>query len=521
MTARPAIVVLVMIFAMLHSSPPKAQTIESLVMPGEVVESHADVESECSNCHVRFNRQGQNSLCIACHEDIGQDVTASTGFHGRDETASSSTCASCHTDHEGRDANIIDLDESSFDHGSTDFALIGKHREAECSGCHEPDTKFRDAPHDCYACHREDDAHKGFMGENCGDCHSAEGWELVEFDHDTTDYPLIGKHQEVACGDCHQDDTFQNTPVTCYGCHAEDDVHNGRSGRECETCHNPTSWNDSSFDHERDTDFSLEGRHAELTCNDCHSDDPFSDSLDMTCIGCHEEDDEHDGHFGPGCDTCHGVVLWTDVHFDHDSDTDYPLHGAHESIECEACHVEPIFDVPLESGCNDCHAADDPHNGEQGIACQDCHNELSWQDDVFFDHDLTRFPLLGAHAEVECDGCHESHEFRAAPEACVDCHREEDPHEGRFSDQCGSCHNPVDWTAWVFDHDTLTDFPLEGAHRTVACEGCHRADLTGMQRLGSRCGDCHRADDIHDGEFGADCGRCHNSDNFHDVRSIQ
>jgi len=521
MTARLQIVVFAMMLAMLHTSSARAQTIESLVMPGDVVESHADLESECSNCHMLFDRQGQNDLCTACHEDVGLDIMASNGFHGRDGEASALACASCHTDHEGRDAIIVVLDESTFDHGTTDFMLAGKHIDAECDGCHTKDTKYREAPHECNDCHQEDHSHQGFLGDICVDCHSPEGWEFVEFDHATTDYPLIGKHQEVTCSDCHQDQTFQETPVTCYGCHAEDDEHDGRSGQECDSCHNPTSWTDSSFDHERDTDFLLEGRHAELTCDDCHSDDPFSDSLDMACIGCHEEDDEHGGHFGDQCESCHGVFEWEKVNFDHSVDTEHSLLGAHETVECVDCHIEPIFGVPLQSGCNDCHAEDDPHIGEQGTDCHDCHNESSWEDEVFFDHDLTKFPLLGSHADVECTDCHETHVFRDAPEACVDCHLDEDQHEERFNDDCASCHNPVDWSAWVFDHDMLTDFPLDGAHETVACEGCHRSDLEGMGRLGSRCGDCHRTDDIHDGEFGADCGRCHSADNFRDVRSIQ
>ena len=499
----------------------RAQTVESLVMPGDVVSSHAEFEADCSSCHVLFDRAGQDALCTACHEDVGLDLQRSEGFHGRFDAVSGSSCASCHTEHEGRDAVIIDFDEAAFDHDNTDFELAGGHAEAACSACHLEESPYRDAPHDCQSCHREDDVHEGFLGESCIDCHSPDGWELVEFDHATTDYPLVGRHQEVACGDCHESQTFQQTPVTCYDCHAADDVHNGRSGRDCDSCHNPTSWNDSSFDHERDTTFSLLGKHAELTCNDCHSEEPFSDDLDTACFGCHEDDDEHNAHFGAGCDTCHVVDSWSNVLFDHAADTDYPLRGAHEPIECEACHVEPVFDVALQSACNDCHAEDDPHNGEQGVACRDCHNEYSWQDDVFFDHDLTRFPLLGSHGEVECTDCHESHVFREAPEACVDCHLEDDPHDDRFSEDCATCHNPVEWSAWVFDHDLLTDFPLEGAHETTACEGCHRTDLTGMRRLGSRCGDCHRTDDVHDGEFGTDCGRCHSSDNFRDVRTIQ
>jgi len=355
----------------------------------------------------------------------------------------------------------------------------------------------------------------------CSDCHNATDWQAVRFDHDATDYPLVGKHQEVACTDCHEDKTFRTTPTTCYGCHAGDDVHNGRSGQQCESCHNPATWTDSSFDHQRDTQFALDGKHGELICGDCHSDDPFADELETSCVSCHLEDDNHDAHFGDKCETCHVTDGFGAVAFDHDVDTGHPLVGAHESIECNDCHIEPVFEVSLQSACNDCHAEDDPHEGEQGIACKDCHNETSWQDKVFFDHDLTRFPLLGLHAEAECESCHETHVFRDAPEDCVDCHVDDDKHEGRFTAECATCHNPVDWLEWLFDHDTQTDFALAGAHLKVACDECHRQPLAAMSRLGGRCGDCHRSDDIHDGEFGSDCGRCHAAETFRDVRAIQ
>ena len=499
----------------------RAQSIESLVMPGDVVAAHADVETECRSCHIMFDREGQNALCVDCHEDVGLDVSNGSGFHGRFGEARTESCASCHTDHEGRDAQIVDLDEPSFDHDFTDFPLIGGHLEVECIDCHAPDQKHRDAPSECQSCHGDDDPHSGFMGEACADCHTAGDWLEVEFDHDTTDYPLIGGHLEPVCSDCHADETFQNTPTACVGCHADDDVHNGRSGEQCDSCHNPTSWADSSFDHERDTLFALDGAHGDLACGDCHSEDPFADLLETTCISCHLDDDEHNAHFGTQCDTCHSRTLWTEMLFDHGRDTGHALTGAHKIAKCESCHVEPIFDVALGSGCNDCHAADDPHDGEQGIQCQDCHSEESWEDEIFFDHDLTLFPLLGKHAAVECDDCHETQVFRDAPEACVDCHVEEDPHERRFTDQCAACHNPVDWNAWQFDHDAQTDFPLTGAHLDTGCNDCHRQPLNAMSSLGNRCGDCHRADDIHDGEFGPDCGRCHSADNFRDVRSIQ
>jgi len=505
---------IMMAIACMNISSSAAQTVESLIMPGPVIEGHAEIESECSSCHVHFSRADQDTLCLDCHKAVKADTVDGTGFHGRAAAVKSGSCVVCHTDHEGREADIVNLNEAEFDHEMTDFVLAGKHRDVTCDGCHEAEKKHREAPGDCVSCHEDDDVHEGLLGASCGDCHTESDWLQIDFDHDTTDYPLLGKHQDTACDDCHEDMTYRVTPTTCYGCHAEDDAHNGLSGNKCETCHNPSSWNDSSFDHARDTDFVLDGGHSELACDDCHSEDPFSDSLKTSCVSCHLEDDEHDGHFGDKCESCHGTDDWSEPFFDHDTDTNYLLNGAHKKITCDECHIEPIFEVKLETGCNDCHADDDPHESGVGIVCSDCHNEASWQDDLFFDHDLTRFPLLGSHAEADCESCHETHVFQDAPEQCIDCHADDDKHEGRFDADCAACHNPVDWLQWHFDHNTQTDFQIIGAHVDVACDDCHRQPLPEMLKLGARCGDCHRADDIHDGEFGSDCGRCHSSGSF-------
>ena len=508
--------------ALLFVIPERADAqIETLIMPGKVIEGHAEYEGECESCHQRFERGRQRTLCLDCHEDIAADVDSATGFHGKFESVREDSCANCHTDHEGRDADIVGLDEANFDHEFTDFPLLGKHAENECTDCHAPDDKHREAPSDCYACHEENNPHGETLGTECGDCHTPVEWLDVEFDHSTTDYPLIGKHQEPGCLGCHADNTFQNTPTTCYDCHAEDDSHDGRSGNECGNCHNPKGWEDTSFDHNRDTDFMIDGKHAEQSCEGCHTEDPFADELNTACIGCHLEDDHHDGHRGENCDSCHSSSGWPEVHFDHGIATGHALNGVHAEKECIACHIEPIFEVELQTDCLACHEDDDAHEGSQGTQCTDCHNESTWQDDVFFDHDLTRFPLLGKHAETECGECHESHVFRDADENCIGCHRENDSHERRFGEACGQCHIPVDWLQWRFDHNTQSGFPLNGAHSDVRCESCHRQSLNVQTRLGQNCADCHRSDDIHDGEFGPDCGRCHSADSFREVRSIQ
>jgi hypothetical protein len=113
---------------MIFVAPERAVAqIETLVMPGDVIEGHAEYEAECSFCHQAFKRAEQRTLCLDCHEEVAADVNGGRGFHGMHDKALNQGCASCHTDHEGRDADIVELDEATFQHDFTDFRLIGKH----------------------------------------------------------------------------------------------------------------------------------------------------------------------------------------------------------------------------------------------------------------------------------------------------------------------------------------------------------------------------------------------------------
>ena len=52
--------------AMFGSTASYAQ-IETLVMPGEVIEGHAELEAECSNCHKAFDRARQRATTGQIH----------------------------------------------------------------------------------------------------------------------------------------------------------------------------------------------------------------------------------------------------------------------------------------------------------------------------------------------------------------------------------------------------------------------------------------------------------------------
>ncbi|MEQ1659038.1 MAG: cytochrome C, partial [Hylemonella sp.] len=115
------------------SGPAQAQSIESVIAPGKLIQAHAKYEDECSQCHVRFDRKAQDGRCMDCHKDVGADVRGKAGHHGKMKPQA---CRSCHTDHKGRDARIAEFDKKNFDHTQTDFVLRGKHEDTACEKCH-------------------------------------------------------------------------------------------------------------------------------------------------------------------------------------------------------------------------------------------------------------------------------------------------------------------------------------------------------------------------------------------------
>jgi len=492
-----------------------------LIMPGPVIEMHAEFETTCKNCHAPLSDIAQRELCTTCHKDVGADIKRKRGFHGRDPQARVDECASCHTDHEGRGAQTVVFDSSSFDHTLTDFPLFGLHAETSCSACHDDGTPYRNAPANCVACHQQDDRHDGALGEACSDCHNSTNWSFVRFDHTTTSFPLTGGHTSTTCVACHKTPDYAATPSDCVACHRDVDVHQGRNGNSCGDCHVTANWTRITFNHTKLTGFTLSLGHDGLTCQDCHRADDFTDVSDANCNTCHVDDDVHRGANGTECDSCHTVSNWSVTTFDHVAASRFALEGAHATVPCAACHASNVYD-PQPRDCSGCHGDGDPHDGQLGLGCESCHAQMSWTGQVRFDHDLTQFPLIGSHADVACDQCHASSAFHDAAENCSDCHRDDEPHRGALGLQCEACHNPRAWQAWVFDHDGQTEFPITGAHADLTCGACHKAaqNEPGNFQTPQDCGSCHRRDDPHLGRFGNDCGSCHTTSSFRQSEAL-
>jgi len=496
------------VFVALIGSPrADAQSaIERLVSPGKLSDAHMEQEKVCSSCHASFNKKAQSQLCRDCHEEVDADIRLGTGFHGKSPDVSGVECKACHTEHEGRNFDIVRLEKTAFDHTLTDFRLDDKHADVDCADCHKADERYAKAPHECVACHREDDPHFGRLGEDCVSCHSAKGWDDVTFDHGTTSFALLGAHAKVECTACHKGQTWKGVGTECVDCHKSDDAHDGSFGADCASCHEEASWTEVRFNHDT-TGFRLVGKHSTIKCESCH-DAGKPDPAPQTCIGCHRPDDVHKGRNGTDCKTCHSARGWKQVTFDHAS-TGFALLGRHASAKCESCHTKPVSEWTPSDQCIDCHRRDDEHQGLLGPDCASCHDETGWAQ-VRFRHDIdTGFTLFGKHETAECAACHKAPITEVVPSAsCASCHRQDDPHKGQLGDGCGSCHSVDSWTEQVrFDHE-FTEFPLLGKHVLVNCGDCHVTKA--FLDVTSACKDCHGKDDIHKGSLGPDCAACHN-----------
>jgi len=533
--------ILLLIMMLLHFFPGLGlANVTELVMPGPLIEGHARIESDCNKCHSLLANRQQRDLCLNCHKLVAADIGAKRGFHGRNSAVGEKECRDCHTDHEGRKADILLLDEETFDHLNTDFVLQGAHQKVACHKCHTPElvkaelresqklteaalNKHRNAPDRCFDCHQKTEPHNGALGKDCQNCHRADGWSQVTFKHETTKFKLEGAHKEVACNQCHPNQRWQEVPQDCFSCHRLNDHHAGRYGEKCGDCHSPQSarqdskgkqqsaWKTTVFDHGR-TGFPLLDKHSKVACELCHTSSLQEQKLSKTCVSCHQADAPHRGRFGEKCHDCHQPTAWKKATYDH-TQTKFPLQGKHAEVDCYKCHTGPAEGQDLQLDCYSCHQLDDPHNGQQGEDCASCHSPDGWQEEVLFDHDLSKFPLIGMHAVVPCEACHVESSFQDTKSDCVACHQKDDEHQQKLGQDCARCHNPNGWNLWLFDHNTQSKFKLDGKHASLSCLACHN---TPKKKLGTdkSCVSCHKKDEPHDGAFGRNCERCHTTIGF-------
>ncbi|NND70387.1 MAG: hypothetical protein HKN43_02305 [Rhodothermales bacterium] len=540
-----------------------------LISPGKLTKSHASLEgvTNCTSCHDLGTRGVSAKKCLDCHTPLNTRIFSGIGYHS---TIVSQNCGTCHKEHFGTAFDAIRFDTTSFVHDDAGFTLLSSHAEIGCRDCHTPDNitdeaviRFKSNAGRldqtylglnpiCASCHADSDPHQSqFAGRDCASCHDESKWDTApEFSHDSARFPLLGKHVEVACVECHTTDrNLAGVDFTlfkpiasgeCGDCHA--DPHSNSFGANCSTCHSENGFRsikrlafEKTFDHSA-TSFDLIGQHATIACGSCHtrgntesisirfasgeSRKSYPKPIVDDCESCHV--DYHRNVFAnsPGgavCSNCHTEDGWAPTTFDlerHNRQSGFQLVGAHAATPCTFCHESAGFahsGGPFtfeQTDCLTCHENDNVHgSGLLEIAnCETCHTEDSWTESIQFDHSVTEFALQGQHLSVSCADCHVSSAdtdksliiFDAISDSCINCHESDDPHQGQFLEaSCGDCHDASSFFVQNFDHDN-TSFPLTSAHTEVACQSCHLEEesllgfFTRFKPLSSRCEDCHR-----------------------------
>ncbi len=445
-------------------------------------------------------------------------------------------CTSCHGTSSWTELKV----PLNFDHAKTAFPLSGLHSTTSCKQCHKK-LKFAGTPTDCYTCHQEDflqmrmpDHQRGQFSHDCTTCHSFNQWRPSIFDHQKTNFQLTGSHIAVDCYSCHQNARFAGTPTDCYSCHRTDfaatqnpNHQMSQFSHDCTTCHTSVSWTPSTFDHSK-TIFPLLGAHRTLDCISCHAGGRFA-GAPSTCYACHQTEfmnapSHAASQYSHDCLTCHSMDNWSLASFDHNK-TSFPLQGAHQSLQCSACHKNGQFQA-LPTDCFSCHVTDfnnvqsPNHQLEQfSHDCTTCHTVSAWKPSTF-NHSNTTFPLAGAHLTTDCILCHKNGQFQGLPTDCFSCHvtdfnNVQSPNHqlGQFSHDCTTCHTVSAWKPSTFNHSN-TIFPLTGAHLTTDCLFCHKNGQ--FKGLSTDCFSCHQTDfnNVADpnhvsGGFDHNCATCH------------
>lgn len=450
--------------------------------PGKLSAAHSHLEglSNCTKCHVLGDKVSHDK-CLDCHKEIKVRVIAGKGYHSSAEVKAKE-CSKCHSDHHGVDFKMIRFEPEKFNHTLTGYKLEGAHSKKKCADCHKSDfiadakirqkkTTYLGLSTQCVACH--EDVHLKTLGTNCNDCHTSTAFKPASlFNHDKAAYKLQGSHAQVACEKCHKIE-----------------IRNGKNFQE------------------------------------------FKGLQYKSCTNCHT--DPHQNKFGQACTDCHTVQSFKAVKtldgFDH-SRTNFKLVDKHQAVKCKDCHKGSYTNPLKHKNCSDCHT--DYHKQEfrknnVGPDCSECHSTKGFVGSSYTlqKHQLSAFPLKGAHEATPCFACHKKTDrwtFRNIGTQCVDCHT--DVHD-TFIDKkyyqgksCENCHTSHAWATVQFDH-AATKFELTGAHQNQSCRSCHFKPLAEgksqqvFSSLTGACSECHA--DNHAKQFdqdgNTDCAKCHST----------
>jgi hypothetical protein len=264
--------------------------------------------------------------------------------------------------------------------GRAPLGGVGSHAQlgGNCAACHAPAWSSETMADRCMNCHTDvrcqlnakQPLHGTLSaGTECRNCHTEHQGphgvltNMTKFDHDCAAFKLTGAHRKVDCKSCHVNSLYKGTAQTCVSCHAEPQVHLGRFGTGCASCHSTTTWADATlttagmgnFNHDL-TGFKLTGKHTAVECKSCHQN---SDNVlvfkgtSKACVSCHAEPlvpTVHKYRYGSNCESCHTTTAFKGATFTH---TIFSINHGRRNNTCATCHQD-LNNLVLYT-CYDCH----------------------------------------------------------------------------------------------------------------------------------------------------------------------
>jgi len=356
--------------------------------------AHTTIANNCDNCH-NGNYNTTPNTCVGCHLDNYNQTTNPNHSVAQFPTE----CQSCHTTN--------GWTPSTFDHDGQYFPIYSGTHNGEwttCDECHNNPSNF--AQFTCTtACHPQsqtNNEHQGISGYSynsnaCYQCHPT-GSGASGFNHNTTNFPLTGAHNNVECSLCHTNG-YAGTTTACGDCHAgaynqtNNPNHTSLNlSTTCSNCHTTNAgWQPALFpDH--NNYYVIQGAHTAITdCNDCHNNN--FNTAPNTCVGCHQSNynqttnpNHSSAQYPTTCEMCHTQTAWDPSTFNHDQQY-FPIYsGSHhnEWDACSDCHpnASNYANFTCTTSCHPQNQTNSHHQGVNGYsynsnACLNCHPDGS------------------------------------------------------------------------------------------------------------------------------------------------
>lgn len=259
---------------------------------------------------------------------------------------------------------------------------------------------------------------------------------------------------------------------------------------KCDQCHDPTQ---PTFE-PPDTG----------VCTQCHEEQAAMshvspDGMPMDCYTCHVFGAQPDVFGAWHCSRCHGP---------YQTEANPQGLSMHTTVPCENCHNphKPISQTIRQ--CDDCHDKVNLKHGNLKLSggCTGCHggHRLATQAEACMSCHRSEQPIIPSTATFvggheSCTNCHHPHSFTPTTASrCNDCHkgvRVLAQNVARPHRDCTSCHRPHDVRAAATSacktcHEDIS--PTHPPSNKGDCVGCHQPHPARITQLALRCSQCHQ-----------------------------